>query len=257
MTFQNLTTHALLPAVLLLAGTGARAAEDSAPLTKAQLEQTIRTYLLEHPELISEMSQALEKKMQAQKQELTKAALANRREELLADAASPVAGKAGHDGGTVTIVEFFDYRCGYCKRVNPTVEKLVAEDPSVRVVFKELPILGPESSVAAAAALAAHAQGGYLKFHKALMGANDLSMENIARLATEAGLDAERLKKDMAKPEVQAALAKNRQLAEALSIQATPSFVVGGEIVPGAMDEAGFKSLIARVKAEQNLRASR
>ena len=246
-------TLKLVPAALalmLINGPVVRAEEAPAPLTKAQLEQTIRTYLLEHPELLTDMTQALQKKQADQQREITRAALTTKRAELVSDAGSPVAGQAKDGDGVVTIVEFFDYRCGYCKKVNPTVQKLVADDPSIRVVFKEFPILGPESTTAATAALAAHEQGEYLKFHRALMASNDYSLEAIVRLATESGLDAERLKKDMAKPELQAALARNRELGEALAIQATPSFVIGDQVVPGAIDEAGFKGMIAKAKEQ-------
>ena len=257
MTLRILPASLLLPAMMLLNSPGLRAEEPAAPLTKAQLEQTIRTYLLDHPELMMEMNQALQKKVADQQREIVQAALSTKRVELNSDARSPVAGPAKDGDGVVTVVEFFDYRCGYCKKVNATVQKLVADDPSIRVVFKEFPILGPESTVAATAALAAHQQGAYLKFHRALMGSSDLSLEGILRVAAESGLDTERLKKDMAKPELQTALARNRELGEALAIQATPSFVIGDQVVPGAIDEAGFRGMIAKAKEQsKSIRAA-
>lgn len=242
---MNLKLQALLLSGVLLAAPGALRAAD--PLSKSELEATIRAYLLEHPEILIEMSQALQRKQAEAQRVQAQAALTTHRQDLFADAKSPSAGKAD---GSVTIVEFFDYRCGYCKRVTPTVQKLMAEDPSLRVVFKELPILGPESNVAALAALAAHEQGGYVKFHQALMASSDLTPDAIVKLAKETGLDADRLQKDMGKPELQTVLAKNRMLSEALAIQATPAFVIGDEVVPGALSEEAFKNLIAKAKAK-------
>ena len=224
-------------------------AEDGTPLTRATIQSIVRSYLLEHPEILVEMSGALRKRQADSQREKAQIAIAARRSELLADAGSPVAGPASEAGGSVSLVAFFDYRCGYCKKVDPLLKKLAAEDPTLRIVFKEFPILGPESTFAALAALAAREQGGYLKFHYALMASTDLSREAVERIAVESGLDAERLKKDMAKPELPSALARNRSLADALEIQATPAFVIGGEVAPGALDEAALKGLIAKARA--------
>ncbi|MFN7924688.1 MAG: DsbA family protein [Bryobacteraceae bacterium] len=248
---MKMKLQALLLSGLLLAPAATRAAD---AVSKSEIEATIRAYLLEHPELLLDMSQALEKKQAEARRVQAKTALTAHRDALLADAKTPSFGKAA---SPVTIVEFFDYRCGYCKRVSPTVKKLMEEDPSIRVVFKELPILGPESSVAALAALAAHEQGGYLKFHQALMAASEFTPEVISDLAKKSGLDTERLQKDMAKPELQAALAQNRTLSEALAIQATPAFVIGDEVVPGALSEEAFKGLIAKAKAQAQPMAAR
>jgi protein-disulfide isomerase len=240
---MKLFTALTMTALLLPAGV--RAGDEQ--FRKNEIENTIRAYLLEHPEILIEMSQALQKKQAEAQRVKAQGAISTQQEALLADVASPVAGPAK---APVTIVEFFDYRCGYCKKVNATVQKLMAEDPALRVVYKELPILGPESNVAATAALAAHQQGRYVKFHNALMGSQDLSLETILRLAGENGLDPARLQKDMDQPAVQEALARNRSLSEALAIQATPAFVIGDEVVPGAIDEAAFRSLIAKAKAK-------
>ncbi len=254
MSMKTLPVWLVLPAILF---SGAALRAEEKPLTKAELETTIRSYLLEHPEILIEMSQALKMRQAAAQREQSQAAMTSKRAELVADAASPVAGKAKEGDGIVTIVEFFDYRCGYCKKVNPTVQKLIDEDPNIRVVFKEFPILGPESTTAALAALAAHDQGGYLKFHRALMSTGDMSMASLERMAGDAGLDLERWKKDMAKPEHQATLARNQELGTALAIQATPAFVIGSEVVPGALDENAFRQLIAKARAEANPRASK
>ena len=254
MTLKSLAACLLLPALLLTSPPAARAEE---PLTKAEIEKTIRAYLLAHPEILIEMSNTLRARQEESQREKSQAALASKRADLLADASSPVAGKIKDGEGVVTIVEFFDYRCGYCKKVNPTMQKLMDEDPSIRVVFKEFPILGPESTTAALAALAAHEQGGYLKFHRALMSTGDISMASLERIATESGLDLARFKKDLVKPEHQATLARNQALGEALAIQATPAFVIGDQVVPGAIDENAFRQLIAKARTGSNPRAGK
>lgn len=240
----------LLPAALglILTVSPLIRAEDARPMTKADVEQAIRSYLLEHPEILIEMSQNLREKQAAEQRAKAKAGLTAHRADLAANSGSPTA-RAASKEGAVTIVEFFDYRCGYCKRVTPTVQKLIDEDPTIQVVFKEFPILGPESSAAAMAALAANQQGGYLKFHRALMAATDLSPTNIEKIAKESGLDVEKLGKDMQKPEIQQEIVKNQALAQALAIEATPAFVIGDTVVPGAIDENSFRDLIAKAKA--------
>jgi protein-disulfide isomerase len=156
---------------------------------------------------------------------------------------------AGNPKGDVTVVEFFDYRCGYCKRVTPVLKELMAGDPNLRVVFKELPILSPESNLAAKAALAAEAQGKYLPFHEALMASDSsLSMPDILQLATALKLDTAKLQADMNKPEIQAAIQKNHALAQAVGITGTPAFIIGPELVPGAIELPALKELIAKAR---------
>ena len=239
-----------LMAPLFLMTAPAIGAAEQPPIAKAEFEKIIRTYLLEHPEILLDMSQELQKRQYETRRDQSRSALGGKQAELVSDASSPVAGQIKEGDGTVTIVEFFDYRCGYCKKVSPMVQKMVAEDPAIRVVFKEFPILGPESTAAAMAALAANEQGGYLQFHRALMASPDVSMGSIERMAAESGLDVGRLKKDVAKPELQAALERNRTLAQALAIEATPAFVIGHELAPGALDENAFRQLIAKAKAD-------
>src|SRR5205823_3690220 len=155
------------------------------------------------------------------------------RDQLLRDNTSPVGGNAS---GDVTIVEFFDYACPHCKAAEPSVAQLVRDDAKVRVVYKELPILGDASVAAARAALAAHAQGKYQAFHDALMKVPGAPNEaTVFRVASEVGLDVERLKKDMASPDIAATLQKNYTLAQSLGINGTPAFVIGDAFAPGAV----------------------
>ena len=211
-------------------------------------DEQVRAYLLEHPEVILESIQQYQAKQNAAKEEKAREAVTAQLEKLERDTTSPEAGNK--DG--VTVVEFFDYRCGYCKKVRPTITGLLASNPNVRVVYKELPILGPDSMTASKAALAAHKQGGYAKFHDALLATSEpISVELAQRLAVELGLDPARLAADMQSPEIDAVLAANRELAESLNVQATPTFVVGSQVVPGAVDLAKLESMVAQANKVQ------
>jgi protein-disulfide isomerase len=147
------------------------------------------------------------------------------------------------------IVEFFDYRCGYCRHSAPDIFALLRDDPKDRFIYKEFPILGPGSVVAARAALAAREQGLYQSFHEALMTADiDFSEDSIMRLAEQVGLDVDRLKAEMENPKIRTHIEETYKLAEALGIRATPAFIIGGELVPGAVDRAELDQLVAEAR---------
>jgi len=151
----------------------------------------------------------------------------------------------GPEDGDVTLVEFFDYRCGFCKRVLGDVMALAAEDKRLRIVFKEFPILGEMSVVAARASLAADRQGKWAEFHTALMSAPGALDENrIMETAAGLGLDMDRLRADMESEAVTAIIARNRALAEQLGVRGTPAFLVRNAIEPGAV---GYDALVALV----------
>ena len=155
-------------------------------------------------------------------------------------------------------MEFFDYNCPYCRRVAPTVTELEQADPDLRLVYKEFPILGPGSQFAARAALASRRQGKYVAFHHALMQATEqVTEETVMEVARAVGLDLEQLRADMQEPAIQQAIARNLQLADALGITGTPSFIIGEEVVPGAVDLRTLQSLIARVRRGQEPGASK
>ncbi|UVT19919.1 MAG: DsbA family protein [Nitrospira sp.] len=216
------------------------ASTPSQDITDAAIERYIRT----HPEVIVQSLQAMEAKRQAELQERQKTAVAAKQKELLHDPTSPVSGNAK---GEITVVEFYDYRCGYCKKAASAVTELQKEDRRVRVVYKDFPILGEPSELAAKAALASQAQGKHQAFHEALLASHaDMTKEAILKIAIRVGLDAKRLEADMADPKWQAVIEKNRALANELGISGTPGFIVGTELVPGALDLNGLKELIAR-----------
>jgi protein-disulfide isomerase len=158
----------------------------------------------------------------------------------------------GNPDGDVTLVEFFDYNCPYCRSVAPVMNEAEAADSQLRIVYKEFPILGPNSVYAAKAALAAHRQGHYLAFHQALMQANGKADSNLVlAVAAEVGLDAERLKTDMEDPAIQEAIDRNLALAQALRITGTPGFVVGRQILRGAVDLKTLQQVIQEARAQE------
>lgn len=225
------------------------AAQPFTPEQKAAIEKLVRDVLVSNPEILVEAMRALEAKQQTHAAEAGRAAIAANAKELLDDGHSFV---AGNPKGDVTIVEFFDYRCGYCKQVHPALQQLLKEDGKVRLVLKELPVLGPESIAASRAAMAALEQdkgGKYYAFHNAMMGfRGQLSEAEIFRMAGEAGLDVKKLKADMALPKVEQALRSNLALADRLGIQGTPGFVIGKELVPGAIPLETMRQLVKQAR---------
>jgi protein-disulfide isomerase len=238
-----------LAAALLVAviAPGISRADDAmTPAQREGVERIIHDYLLKHPEVVIEALQSAEDRDRANAEERSRQAVAARRKELQGDTSSPA---AGNPKGDVTIVEFFDYRCPYCKQVEPAIAALLREDGRVRLVYKEFPVLGPDSVYASRAALASRKQGKYAKFHDAMMAAKG-ALDNavVLQLAAAAGLDVETLKADMSSPEVEAVIKQNFALAQSLEIHGTPAFVIGDEMVPGAIDIATLRQKIAAAR---------
>jgi protein-disulfide isomerase len=237
-------------ALVLITGLGAvqAIAQTPSPMSsKASeldpFEQRVREYLLKNPEIIMEALQTLQGRQRAAEAENVKRTIVERSEEILNDRAAPV---GGNPSGDVTLVEFFDYNCPYCRRVAPTVVDLEEADHDLRIVYKEFPILGPGSQFAARAALASWKQGKYAPFHNALMQATEqVTEETVMEVARTVGLDTEQLKADMQDSAIQEAIARNLQLANALGVTGTPSFVIGDRVVPGAADLGTLQGLIA------------
>jgi protein-disulfide isomerase len=245
-----------IAAILLITalGMGEAIAQPAQPMSSktAELdpfEQRVREYLLKNPEVIIEALQILQERQRVAEAENLQKAIAEHSEEILNDPAVPV---GGNPDGDVTLVEFFDYNCPYCRRVAPTVAELEQADPDLRLAYKEFPILGPGSQFAARAALASRRQGKYVPFHNALMQATEQVTEaTVMKVAREVGLDTEQLRADMQDPAIEQAIARNLQLADALGITGTPSFIVGHEVVPGAVDLRTLQSLVARARRGQ------
>lgn len=238
----------LLATAATVGDAGAQATE---PDFRAQVERIIREYLGENPEVVVEALRAFQdRQRQAERQRQTQS-LDARADEMFSDPDAPVAGNVN---GNVTIVEFFDYQCGYCKRVHPIVKNLVADDGNIRFIYKEFPILGPESVFAARAALAARWQGKYGEFHDALMRSKGrLPEERVFSIAASVGLDPTVLRHDMEtrRFELDVIIERNLDLAKALDITGTPGFVVEDAVVQGAMDKDSFVNLVGSVRANK------
>lgn len=205
----------------------------------------IEQYIVDHPEVILQSIQSMQARQKAEEEAHAAAALKERKQDLEADPDDPF---MGNRTGSIAMVEFLDYRCGYCKRVFPTVMKVLAENPNIRYVIKEFPILGPESVTASRASLAVWRtqKEKYGAFHSGLMDLRGSIPEaKILSVATQLGIDAIQLKKDMADPEIDRILEKNYKLAQALNINGTPAFVIGGKLAAGAINAATMNRMIA------------
>jgi len=236
----------LLLAVLLTLSPLAARAEDPAPAQVDQIERIVRDYLKQHPEVIVEALKAYQAQQDAKKADALRATIASLKSELLSDPATPV---GGNPAGDVAVVEFFDYRCPYCKAMAPDLAKALAADGKVRLVYKEFPILSPTSVVAAKAALAARYQDKYVVFHDRLMGVQGtLDESQIYSTAADAGLNVARLKADMERPEITEAIARNYSLADKLDIQGTPAFVIGDQLLDGVSTADELAAAIKRAR---------
>lgn len=223
----------------LFVGTTFAVAEDAQPRFNANetkaIEQIVRNYLVENPEIMLEVFAKLEERREAADKAAAMAAIAENKSSLFEDAYSFV---AGNPNGDITIVEFFDYKCPYCKRAVDDILDAAEEDGNVRIIYKEFPILSDESKLAAKAAMAAISQNKYMELHRALMATQGaLPEERILRIAEEAGLDIDRLKQDMADPALDDAIERTHALARQIGIEGTPAFVIGNQLVPGAVSK--------------------
>ena len=236
-----------LAAIVALASVTAPAsAAGFTPDQHQAIEGIIKNYLANHPEELLDALQAAEAKAKSEAQDKASSALISRRKEVFDDPNAPV---GGNPNGNVSLVEFFDYRCPYCKQVEPALEKLIADDKQLRFVYKEFPVLGPASITAARAALASRKQGKYAAFHRAMMALKgQIDDDAVFKVASSVGLDVNELRHDMTDPAIDKSLQANFQLAEALDIRGTPGFVIGDDIVPGAISLDELKQLIAKAR---------
>ncbi|MDZ4739991.1 MAG: DsbA family protein [Alphaproteobacteria bacterium] len=260
MTINRSTLMLLAGAVLMIAAVflalqiaSRVSSTDDVPATatsKADIERIVKNYLLEHPEIIFEAVERFQQKE-------TDGRVAGMREGAKKFEAElnyePDAIVAGNPKGDVTIVEFFDYRCGYCRKIVKDITTLLKQDGNIRLVLKEFPILSAESDLAARAAVASVAQGKYWDFHLALMEAEELSQESIFAIAKNTGIDVERLKVAMQSPGVIKTISNTQALAKKLGIDATPTFFIGGQPFSGALPLESLKEAVAAArKAKQS-----
>ena len=228
---MNRMILSLAAAIGMMSALDAAAAGEISAEQRQAFEAIIKDYLVKHPEVIKEALEELERRQVVEAQAATKQKIGERADEIYRSPGDLV---LGNPSGKVTVVEFFDYNCGYCKRAIPEVEKLIQADNDVRVVIKEFPILGPGSVFAAKAALASRNQGKYNEFHQALTDLEGVKDEtSVMQVAQQVGLDAEKLKTDMESEAVTGVIRRNYSLAESLSINGTPSFIIDETLEPG------------------------
>jgi len=217
---------------------------------RQEIESIIKSYLLEHPEVMQDVMAELDKRQQAADAEKHRAAVVENKATIFA---SPHQVVLGNPQGDVTMVEFFDYNCGYCKRALPDMLTLLKTDSNLKFVLKEFPVLGEGSVEAAHVAVAARMQDTtgkkYIEFHQKLLGGRGPADKARAlAVAKEVGFDIARIEKDMGSDEVKRTIDEDMKLADALGVNGTPSYVVGDEVVVGAV---GLDALREKINAER------
>jgi protein-disulfide isomerase len=238
----------LAAAAFAFAGATAVSAQTFSEPQRGEIEKIIKEYLLKHPEVLQEAMAELEKRQAVAEAEKARVAVKTHADAIFN---SPRQVTLGNPQGDVTFVEFFDYNCGYCKRALDDMNALMAKDPKLKVVLKEFPVLGPSSTEAAKVAVAVRMQDKtgkkYLEFHqKLLTGRGQVDRARALAVAKEIGLDMARLEKDLKSDEIDATLAESLKLAEALGLNGTPSYVIGNDIVIGAV---GLAKLGEKIQA--------
>ena len=221
---------------------------DKTAIDKAGIEKIVREYLLANPELLFEMQTAYEAKQKADQAAQVQAVLAERRDEVFA---SPFQTEIGNPDADVTVVEFFDYNCSYCARALEDMNALLADDPNLKFVLKEVPIIRPESVGAHRVSLAVYelAPEKYADFHRRFFAVDGIKTDQAGlAIAVELGLDADAVRKAANADEVTDAFREGTDLAEALGVTGTPSYVVGNEVVFGALGPDVLRSKIEAMR---------
>lgn len=226
---------------------GGAVAQTGRATDRSSIETIVRDYLLENPEILREMADRLKLKDEAKAE--------TERAEAFKDSAGEIYDSEyqvvlGNPKGDVTVVEFFDYNCGYCKQALKDTDDLLKSDPKVKLVLKEFPVLSQDSVDAARVAIAVNNQapGKYLEFHRQLLHADGASGERAVEIARDLGLDVERLSADLADPKIEATLVAVQKLAKQLGINGTPTYVVGDQVLPGAVGYDTIKEAVENVR---------
>lgn len=246
-SLAKLALTALASGALLLSTATTCFAQDN-PLSKAQVEEIVKQVIRDNPELILQAVTDFQKKKQMEAAADASKNIGAMQDQLLKDPLSP---SIGNPKGDVTIVEFFDYHCGYCKHFLPILSDLLEKDKNVRLVFKEFPILSDDSTLAAKAALAVNQidKEKYLEFHKKLMGTSTaFTMENLMQTAQSVGITPAAFKKAMESADLDKEIALTREVALGLDIHGTPALVVGQHIIPGVISLTDLESTIDSVR---------
>jgi len=215
-------------------------------LSEDRVKELVYEAIRENPSIIMEAVEILRARDAEAQAAAQSDVLSNNRQILENDPNAPV---LGNPDGDVTVVEFFDYNCPYCRRAKPAIQELLAFDPNVRLVYREWPILGDGSVFAAKAALASRNQGKYEEFHWAMMGMTGRAEEaSVLRIAKEIGLDIEQLQADMESAEIEEHIQTSMRLTQSLGFSGTPSFVIGNNLVPGLVESAELIRLVEETR---------
>jgi protein-disulfide isomerase len=247
-------TPGFVAGTVRIANADGAATTQSAAATKIdrkEVEGIIRDYLLKNPELLLEVQDALETKQREEQRLASEGVIEENKAEIFN---STFDGIVGDPNGKTTIVEFYDYNCGFCKRAMEDMQALTKADPDLRFVLKEFPILSPDSQKASVVSMAFHMMHPekYGEFHKALLGGQGRATEATAiKVALSLGADEKELREKMKDPSIPEAISKTYDLANKLMITGTPSYVIGNEVVFGALGEQVLAEKIASVKASQ------
>jgi protein-disulfide isomerase len=240
--------RALLLVLLMLAvsGIAAHAQNALSPEQERAVRDVLRQELKEHPELVLDAIRQLQARDRQANEDRHRDLIRLHEDEMAADSEDFV---AGNPKGDVTLVEFFDYRCPYCKAMAEPLQALVKKDGKLRLVLKEFPILGPNSTLASKASIGARPQGRYLAFHEALLThKGDLDDKAITAIARGLGIDTGKMKARAEDPQVTAKLARNLDLGRALELDGTPAFIIGDTLIPGAVDLEMLEQAIAEAR---------
>ena len=235
---------AVLSAGIFLNYSNAQQEQSLTDTQKEEINDMIRAYILNNPEIIPEAVEVLRARQNAN-------ALLQSQDLLYNDGYSYV---AGNENGDITLVEFYDYNCGYCKQVPSVLNRLLEEDKNLKVIFKELPILAESSEYASKAAMASMNQDKFIEFHTALMNnKRSLSEELVLQIARDSGLDETRLLLDMMSPEIESNIMKTKYLVQNIGLSGTPGFVIGNQIIPGYRSYDDLKEIIEQERKAQKM----
>jgi len=241
----------LLPLFLLAAlilPPPAAAADSFTPVQRQEIITVLRQALKQDPTILRDAMAAMQADEQQKQEKVTRDVIAMLGPRLI-DPADPI---AGNPFGDVTVIEFYDTRCPYCRRMMPVMGELLRADPNVRIVFKDMPVLGPNSQLESQALLAAQKQGGYFKLQQLIMAAGGTSTrDSLRELAERAGLDGARLARDIDEALIKTRLQANTQLAQQLGIDGTPAFIIGQRLIAGATDLPDLVRAVAEARANR------
>lgn len=237
-------------AVWMMAPLNVSAADKTAPISQDALGEAIRTYLLENPDVMAEVFENTQKYLIAEDEKRQSEMLKKNSDALYNDERDF---SIGSPDAPITIVEFFDYNCGYCKRAFPDIMKLTQKNPDVRVVFKEFPILGPASEQAARVALASKGDGKYFAIHQGLLNARgSVSGAALSSLIEKHGLNADEIVTRGKNKDIDAHIKDVRNLAQSLGVSGTPAFIINNQLFSGALSYDDMQSLIDEIRGSSN-----